>query len=193
MANIGLSKPYYAIYTCSSGTVTYSNGGSAGKAVSASIEVEGESDNNLYADNGIAESAGGFANGTLTLGIDELRLDVAKALLGLNEVTEGTGSSQVTAYSFRAGQVAPYVGVGMITKKQIENQWKWLAVFLPKCQFEVPSDAYETQGETITFNTPELNAKVLRDDTVNAEWKRFASFDSEESAESYIKGLLDIT
>ena len=41
MATIGLSKPYYALYQESGGTVTYSGGGLIGKATEMSLELEG--------------------------------------------------------------------------------------------------------------------------------------------------------
>ena len=57
MAKIGLSKPYFAKYSNTGETVTYSGGALMGKAVELSIELEGADDNILYADNGPAESA----------------------------------------------------------------------------------------------------------------------------------------
>ena len=56
MATIGLSKPYYAVYSNTGTTVSYANGGVMGKATEANIEVETTEDNNLYADNSIAET-----------------------------------------------------------------------------------------------------------------------------------------
>ena len=53
MAVIGLSKPHYAVYANTSGTVSYANGGVLGKAVEVNLEIETSEDNNLY----------GFLNG----------------------------------------------------------------------------------------------------------------------------------
>ena len=39
MATIGLSKPYYALYQESGGTVTYSGGGLIGKATEMSLSL----------------------------------------------------------------------------------------------------------------------------------------------------------
>ena len=39
MATIGLSKPYYGIYSASGTTVTYANGAVMGKATEANIEI----------------------------------------------------------------------------------------------------------------------------------------------------------
>ena len=40
MATIGLSKPYYAIYSNDGNTVTYSDGGLIGKATELTLELE---------------------------------------------------------------------------------------------------------------------------------------------------------
>ena len=55
MAKIGLSKPYFAKYSNTGGVTTYSEGAVIGKAVELSMELEGQDDNVLYADNGPAE------------------------------------------------------------------------------------------------------------------------------------------
>ena len=41
MATIGLSKPFYAIYSANGETVSYTGGGVLGKAVELSMELEG--------------------------------------------------------------------------------------------------------------------------------------------------------
>ena len=51
MATIGLSKPYYAIYSATGSTVSYKDGGVMGKATEANVEIETTEDNNLYGDN----------------------------------------------------------------------------------------------------------------------------------------------
>ncbi len=79
MATIGLSKPYYAVYSNTGTTVSYANGGVMGKATEANIEVETTEDNNLYADNAIAETDRSFAGGTLTLSTDDLSQEVSKS------------------------------------------------------------------------------------------------------------------
>ena len=71
MARIGVSKPYYALYNANGNTVTYSDGGLLGRATSVNLSINTSTDNNLYADNGIAESDRQFTDGTLTVGPDE--------------------------------------------------------------------------------------------------------------------------
>lgn len=72
MAKVGLSKPYYAVYSEGSGTPSYSAGAVMGKATEANIEIDTADNNNLYGDNGIAETDVQFAGGTLTLSTTDL-------------------------------------------------------------------------------------------------------------------------
>ena len=195
MAIIGLSKPYYAIYSATGSAVSYSDGGLLGKAVELSMELEGADANILYADNGPAESANQFAGGTLTITTDDLLPEPTAAILGLtlqaidnDEITTPTPKELV----FGDSQVIPYVGFGVIVKKQQSNATKWMAIVYPKIQFSNPGIEATTQGETIEWQTPELSATIMRDDTTAHNWCRHALLDSEADAEAYVKGLLGI-
>ena len=59
--------------------------------------------------------------------------------------------------------------------------------------FSVPADAATTQGESIEWQTPELSAVILRDDSANHAWKKEATFTTEAQAEAYIMARLGIT
>lgn len=196
MATIGLSKPYYAKYSNAGSVVTYSGGGVMGKAVEANIEIESSEDNNLYADNTIAETDKTFTGGTLTLTTDELSQEIAKVLLGVTEtaITEITGVTDEDANEliWDDDQQTPYLGVGMIIKKMVGGVLKWRAVVLTKVMFNIPADAATTQGESIEWQTPELSGTIMRDDTPKHTWKTEATFTTEAQAEAYIKDKLSI-
>ena len=49
----------------------------------------------------------------------------------------------------------PYVAVGFRAKK---TGGKYRYVWLLKAKFKVPSEKYETKGESIKFNTPDIEA-----------------------------------
>lgn len=191
MAKVGLSKPYYALYSASGSTVTYSDGGVMGKAVNARIEPEDTDTEIFYADNGPAESASVFNGGTLTLEIDRLLADVVGDIFGISvgSSTTPTGST----VDFSGNLTIPYVGVGMITKSIVDNTPVWLGIILPKVQFTVPTFDLSTQGEEIEFSGHELTATIMRDDTANANWQKLGWFSSEADAETWIKGFLSIT
>ena len=111
MATIGVSKPYYAKYSASGSSVTYSAGGVMGKATEVGVEIETSDDNNLYADNGIAETDRQFAGGTLTVKPDDLSDEVSKAILGLAEqevgVIDGVTDKSVKELLYNDDQVTP--------------------------------------------------------------------------------------
>lgn len=197
MAIIGLSKPYYAVYGATGTTVSYSSGAVMGKATEANIEIDTSEDNNLYADNGIAETDRQFTGGTLTLSTDELSQEVSKAILGLKEQSigtiEGVTDESVQELIYDETQSTPYLGVGFIVKKVVSGITKWRGVVLTKVMFSVPNDAATTQGESIEWQVPELSATIMRDDSATHMWKREATFTTEAQAEAYIKDRLDIT
>lgn len=197
MATIGLSKPYYAVYSNTGTTVSYANGAVMGKATEANIEIETTDDNNLYADNAIAETDRAFAGGTLTLSTDDLSQAVSKAILGLKEAelteVDGVTDEEASELIYDDDQVTPYLGVGFIIKKKVNNVYKWRAVVLTKVMFAVPNDAATTQGESIEWQVPELTATIMRDDSATHMWKREATFTTEAQAEAYLKDRLSIT
>ena len=197
MATIGLSKPYYAIYSNNGSVVTYSDGGVMGQATEADIKIDTTEDNNLYADNTIVETDRSFAGGTLTVSTADLSQEVSKALLGLSE-SELTGIDGITDTSvkellYNDDQQQPYLGVGFIIKKKVNGVYKWRGVVLTKVMFSVPDDSATTQGETIEWQTPELSGTIMRDDSEKHNWKREATFTTEAQAEVYIKNRLGIT
>ena len=197
MATIGLSKPYYAIYAETGGVVSYSDGAVMGKATEANISIETTEDNNLYGDNGLAETDRRFANGTLTLSTTDLSQEVSKAILGLTEQAitgiDGVTDTSVKELVYDDTQVTPYLGVGFIIKKKVGGVFKWRGVVLTKVMFSVPADAATTQGDSIEWQTPELTATIMRDDSTTHMWKREATFTTEAQAEAYIKNRLSIT
>ena len=197
MATIGLSKPYFAVYSVAGSTVSYANGAVMGKATEANIEIDTTEDNNLYADNAIAETDRTFAGGTLTLSTDDLSQEVSKAILGLAEQAitgiEGVTDTSVKELLYDDQQQTPYLGVGFIIKKKVGGVYKWRGVILTTVMFSAPADAATTQGETIEWQTPELSATIMRDDSTNHMWKREATFTTEVQAEAYIKDRLGIT
>ena len=197
MATIGLSKPYYGIYSVSGTTVSYADGAVMGKATEANIEIDTTEDNNLYGDNAIAETDRSFAGGTLTLSTTDLSQEVSKAILGLKEAAitgiDGVVDTSVKELIYDDEQSTPYLGVGFIIKKKVNGAYRWRAVVLTKVMFSIPADAATTQGDSIEWQTPELSATIMRDDSATHMWKREATFTTEVQAEAYIKARLGIS
>lgn len=196
MAKIGLSKPYAAKYSATGNTVTYSEGALIGKAVELSIELEGADDNVLYADNGIAESANTFAGGSFTLITDDLLPAVMMEILGIETeaiTVDGVSTEGAAWYKFNSNQQTEYMGFGAIVKVQNSNVVGYQAIVLPKIQFQNPNDTFTTQGETIEWGTPEIGGTIMRDDTVDQNWKLISSvLGTEAEAEALLKNYLSI-
>lgn len=196
MATIGVSKPYYSKYSVTGGAVSYSGGGVMGKMVELDISIETSEDNNLSADNGVAETDQSFSNGTLTASTDDLSQAVTKDLLGVVEKPleeiPGVTDTDVKELVFDDNQVTPYLGTGFIIKKRKNHRDLWRAIVLTKVMFSVPSDSATTQGESIEWQVPELTGTIMRDDSETHMWKREATFSTEAQAEAYIKHRLNI-
>lgn len=199
MAVIGVSKPKYAIYEYDETTkkITYRSGGSLGKATQVDVTINTSEDNNLYADNGIAETDRQFTDGSITVGTDHLSQEISKAILGVTEkaISDITGvtDTDVKELIYDDSMSNPYLGQGYIIKTQKNNKTAWRAVMFPKTMFNVPDESATTQGSQIEWQTPSLVATILRDDSEDHVWKREATFSTEAQAEAYLDARLSIT
>lgn len=186
----GFSKPYVAKYAASGGVVTYSEGMLLARGVSVDIDPETASDDNIfYADNVAAETVGGtFTGGTVTLTVDGLK-DVARRLvLGL-PTADANGW-----FAYGDDQSIPNVGIGFIARYLSGGDESFVPVILAKCRFNEPGMSAATQEEEIDWQTEELDATVLRDDTAKHNWKFLGTEQtSEADAEAMIKAKFNIT
>lgn len=186
----GFSKPYIAAYAAAGTTITYSNGTLLARGVSVSIEPETASDDNIfYADNVAAESVGGtFTGGTVTLEVDGLLDAARKLILGL----PAAAADGFTAYG--DDQSIPYVGIGFVARFMSDGVTSYVPIILAKCRFNEPGLDAATQEGEIDWQTEELEAAILRDDSANHVWKYMgAGQTTEAAAEAKIKTKFNIT
>lgn len=188
----GFSLPYVAEYGTTTGTggveLDYSNGAILARGVSVSLSIDSADDNNFYADNVIAETAGGtFGSGEVTLTVDGLNDSAMKLILGL-PAADGDGWTH-----YGDNMNIPYMGVGFIVRYMSGGVTTYVPVVLHKCKFQIPTLGANTQEDAIDFQTQELTAKVLRDDTSNHEWRVIGTACTTEAlAETAIKSYLSI-
>lgn len=185
----GFSLPYVALYSNSNGTNAFSDGKQLARGVSVSVEADTVDDNNFYADNILAETENGVVSGgTLTLTVDGLDAEARRLIYGLPTATDGW-----TAVGDEATQ--PYVGVGFIRRTMNNGVTNYWPVVFPKCRFAFYGEEAETQEEQINWQTMELEATFMRDDTANHNWKYIndTPFTTEALAEGALKTFLDIT
>lgn len=185
----GFSLPYVALYTANGGTVTYSQGQRLARGVQVSIEAEAEDDNIFYADNISAESAPGiFTSGTATFTVDGLKLAAEQLIMGIP-----AADSQGFIHYGESLQI-PYVGVGFICRYMEDGVTSYVPYILTKCRFVTPGIDAQTATETIEWQTQEITATLLRDDTSNHDWKLVGAAQTTEAlAEAKIKTIFNIT
>lgn len=184
----GFSLPYVAIYSNPQGTNVFSDGAKLARGVSVTVDATVVDDNNFYADNILAETENGIVSGgTLTLTVDGLDPATRKLIYGLPNAVDSW-----TAYGDEA-QI-PYVGIGFIRRTMNNGVTNYWAVVFPKCRFAFDGEDASTQEEEISWQTKELTATFMRDDTSSHNWKYVndTPFASETLAETALKTFLGI-
>ena len=199
MVTTGFSKPYVAKYGTSPGAAsnTYTNGMALGRGVNVTVEVDAGDDNNFYADNIIAETAAAqFTTATGTVTVDGLDNDAATLILGLPapKSFEVATSKSVQLQGYGGVMDPPYVGFAYIRRTMMNGVTSFYPVIHPKVRFAIPSDSAATQEDTIDWQTQELAATILRDDTTASNWKIITEegCETEADAEAVIKKYFNI-
>ena len=179
MALIGLNNFWYSKLTeAQDGTPTFDGAKSFGKAVSCSVSITNNSAS-LYADDALAESDTSFQSGTVTLGVDDDREATFADILG-HEIDSETG--EVT---YNATDSAPWVALGRIVVKMVNNVRLYKAMILYKVKFAEPSEDENTQGESLEFATPSIEGTVAT--LANGNWKTSKTFSSKAEALAFIQ------
>ena len=191
MANVGtgFSKPYVALYANSNGTNAFTSGQILARGVSVSVEPNTVDDNNFYADNIVAETENGIVSGgTLTLTVDGLDSAARRLIYGLPTA----GSDGWVGFGNEATH--PYCAVGFIYRTMMLGVTAFWPVVFPKCKFNPYSEDMSTQEDQIDWQTLELTAQFMRDDTANQNWKYVSdtSYASETAAEAALKTFLNV-
>lgn len=190
MANVGtgFSKPYVALYSNSNGTNAYTSGQVLARGVEVSVEPDTVDDNNFYADNIVAESANGIVSGgQITLTVDGLDAAARRLIYGLPEATDGW-------VAFGDEATHPFCAVGFIFRTMMEGVTSYFPVVFPKCKFHPYGEEMATQEDQIDWQTMELTADFMRDDTASHNWKYTSdtSYNTETAAENALKTFLNI-
>ena len=176
MATIGLDKLYYSKITeDASGYETYGTPTILAKAISAELSVE-LAEATLYADDVAAEIVKEFKSGTLTLGVDDIGINVASELTGaqidINNVLISGGQD--------AGSP---VAIGFRAKK---SNGKYRYYWLYRVLFGIPATNLATKGDSISFSTPTIEGTIFRrnklDDSNKHPWKAEVTEDANNSA-----------
>lgn len=193
----GFAKPYVALYSNTGATPAYSGGMQLARGVDVSIEPEVGDTNPFYADNVEAETVPGtFTGGTVTLTVDGLLEAAEKLIFGLPEPEELTYDTNKTAKvtTYGDSMKIPYMGLGFIVRYMSDGVESYSTVMLTKVRFQTPTQSAATQEEQIDWQTQELTADLMRDDSASHAWKKVAAdVSTEAEAEAILKAMLNIT
>lgn len=142
---VGLRDLYYAICTEADNVETYDTPEKMAEVMTADLSVK-TADGSLYADDQLSEAVTEFVSATLKLGVKDLPPKVTAKVLGQmvdkNEVVWAGKDNE-----------PPHIAVGFRAKK---TGGRFRYVWLLKGKCKLPSEKYETKGESIKFNTPEI-------------------------------------
>lgn len=186
----GFSKPYVALYAFTGGSVVYSSCTALARGVEVSVEAEEASEaNNFYADNVLAESISGvFSGGTATLTVDGLLDTTRKLIYGL-PAADTAGWTH-----FGDSQSVPYVGIGFVTRYMSDGVTSYVPTILTKAIFQAEPQEAATQEDEVEWQTTELTATLLRDDSANHDWKLLGAAQTTEAlAEGMITSMFGVT
>lgn len=191
----GYSRPFVALYNNNEGTITYSSGMPLARGVDVSVEAETGDAVNFYADNVMAESVGGvFTGATITMTVDGLKDAARKLIMGLPNAEPLTvGSDSVDIYTYDDRQNIPNVGIGFVIRYMESGVTTYQPVVFTKASFSVDGLDAATQEEEIEFQTTELEAALMRDDSQYHAWRKIgADQTTEDAAVNVVKALLNI-
>lgn len=164
----------------------YSGGLAVGKLIQVGI-TPAVADVKLYGDDVVAESVVSFTNAAVTLSITTVPVDAAVAMF--NVTKNGNAGTEDIKW---ADNNPEYVGFGFITTEMVDNADKVKVTWLPKVKFALPTETYDTKGESVTFGTPALTATAYKDDVTN-EWKHDYYCATADAAVTKLKELCGIT
>ena len=172
---IGLKDLVYAKLTeDANGVATYGEVKKLAEVMSADLSVT-TAEGILYADDAVSESVKEFVKGALKLGIKDLDTETVAELLG-QEVDD----DQVVYGG--ADDEPPYVAVGFRAKK---TGGKYRYIWLYKVKFKLPNEAFKTKGESIEFNTPEIEGEFFK--RTDGRWKAdYVGLETSEVAKTFL-------
>lgn len=181
MAKIGLKNFLFGILTESTdGGASYGVAHKPAKAISCTVDIT-NNEAKLYADDSLAESDTSFQNGTVTLGIDDENDEMLAILLG-HTIEDGEIVRNAT-------DTAPYVGLGRIVTKMVNNVRLYKVEFLKKVKFSEPSQENNTKGESLEFGTSEIEGQIST--LANGDWSAAKTFNELSDAQDYLESFFE--
>lgn len=139
-----------------------------------------------FGDNRQVVTDNSVTGGTLSVELNERTLEIYADVLG------HTLDADKKTVTYKADDIAPFVGVGAVgTSKTENNKHVYTGKFYPKVQFKDGSDENATKQESTAFThtTIEGNIFVMEDGI----WKEEKEFDTLTEAKAWVNGKVGIT
>lgn len=170
---------------------TYNTGFVVGMAISANLTIN-RNNNPLYADDVIAEDDNGITGMEVEIGVDDLT-DEIEADMGLVKKVEGTSGAAATYYD--TDEPAKDLGVGYIRVRRKNGVTTYQGIWIYKTKFSKTSEAAQTKGESIEWQTPTVTGRCVALNTTGSGELRFRkrqTFETEAAAAAWLDGLANI-
>ena len=149
-------------------------------------------DTSAYSDNSIEETDKSFSKGSLTFGTYGLgktiqeRYEVRAKLFG-ETVTED--KELITG----AKDISQHLGYGYIKTERSSNVDYYIARWYYDVQFAPPSESIETRGESISFQTQDIQGTVYKiDNWGNDNIKKEKLFNTYKEAETWLDTIANL-
>lgn len=157
----------------------YGEGVRVGRAISANVTLT-RNENDLYADDVMAESDNSIVGGSLDVTVAEILDEVREVIFG--DIKEDDGS-----YS-DSGTAAPYIGFGYMREQRYKGVSSYQAIWLHKTQLSPAEDAAQTKSQSITWGTQRITGDLMgvSDGPGNTRFRRRKTFDSEAEAIAWL-------
>jgi phi13 family phage major tail protein len=164
-----LDSLYYAKITeDAQGNETYGTPQVLAKAIKADLSVE-LAEAVLYADDAAAYAIKAFKSGKLSLGVEDIGPAIAADLTGATVDANGV----LVAAGEDAGTL---VAIGFRAMKP-DGRYRYFWCY--RVKFAVPSTSLQTKGDSIAFQTPQLEGTIMQrnkpDATGKHPWKAEAT------------------
>lgn len=177
MARIGLRNFRYSILDDNENVTTPKT---LGKAIDCSTSLELNSAE-LYADDSLAESDYSFNKGTVTLSVDDDDDKIFAEILGHKISEDGEVARN-------RDDVPPYVAVGRILTKVVNNIKKYKVEIFLKVKFKDTMPDEATKGESLEYSTVSIEGAVST--KKNGDWSLSNTFDDYDEASEYLDSKL---
>lgn len=192
MAAVGMKYITFAPITSepSQAAIVYGTGAIAQHAISGSVTYNFD-ESSLYGDDMLAEYYKGMTGYDLELGLTELANAVA-TMLGIETAVTVSGT---TTYKM-VGDNQTAVGCGFVQTQIVNGTTTYNGYWFHKVTFSLNSEAAQTRGETIEWQTPTLTGKgwgVVLDTTTGVQYRDRQEFTTEADALTWLKGKANIT